>query len=347
MKSKYQPPYTITQAILNLVAEISETMGRLSALPDAAKVLRLRRINRIRTIQGSLAIEGNTLSEEQITAILDGKRVAAPSREIQEAQNAIAVYDRLEKWLPDVEKDLLEAHRMLMAGLIDETGSYRGGGVGVMTGRQVIHMAPPADRVPRLMGDLFQWLKFTKQHSLIASSVFHYEFEFIHPFADGNGRTGRLWQTLILTRWNPLFSDIPIESLVYKHQAEYYRALQQSTDQTDSAPFIDFMLKMIRDAISAAVAPQVAPHVTPQVERLLKAMDGEMTRGELQNVLRLRDRKSFREHYLAPALADSLIEMTIPDKPNSRLQKYRLTNSGRLWLERHAGEHKSQKSPNT
>jgi len=235
-KSPYQPPYTITPAILRLVAEVGETVGRLSAQTDTVKALRLRRINRIRTIQGSLAIEGNTLSEEQITAILDGKHVIAPSREIQEARNAIAAYDRFEHWQPHAENELLKTHRILMAGLLGEVGAYRRGGVGVMSGGQVIHMAPPADRVSPLMHDLLQWLHTTDQHPLVTSSVFHYEFEFIHPFADGNGRVGRLWQTLILFRWNPLFAHIPVESLVHEHQAQYYQALQHSTAQTDSAP---------------------------------------------------------------------------------------------------------------
>ena len=233
--SAYQPPYTITPEILNRVAAISEAIGRLTVLTDPARVLRLRRISRIRTIQGSLAIEGNTLSEAQITAILEGKRVIAPPREVQEVKNALAAYDRFDTWEPEAEKDLLEAHQFLLASLIDEAGIYRRGGVGVMAGQQVIHMAPPADRVPHLMADLFGWLATTDAHPLIASSVFHYEFEFIHPFADGNGRMGRLWQSLILARWNPLFADIPVESLIFEHQAEYYQALQESTHQTDSA----------------------------------------------------------------------------------------------------------------
>ena len=190
--ANYQPPYTITPVILNRVAAISEAIGRLTVLTDQAKALRLRRINRIRTIHGSLAIEGNTLSEAQITAILEGKRVIAPPREVQEVKNALAAYDRFDTWKPEAEKDLLEAHRILMSGLIDEAGMYRRGGVGVMAGQQVIHMAPPADRVPHLMDDLFGWLAATDAHPLIASSVFHYELEFIHPFADGNGRMGRL-----------------------------------------------------------------------------------------------------------------------------------------------------------
>jgi Fic family protein len=330
-----RPPYTITPEILNRVAEISETIGRLSVLTDQARVLRLRRINRIRTIHGSLAIEGNSLSEAQITAILDGRRVIAQPREVQEVKNALAVYDRFDSWRAENEKDLLEAHQVLMSGLIEEAGVYRRGGVGVMAGQQVIHMAPPAERVPQLMGDLFGWLSVTDVHPLIASAVFHYEFEFIHPFADGNGRMGRLWQSLILTRWNPLFADIPVESLVFEHQAEYYRALQESTRQTDSAPFIAFMLRMILDAVTTS-APQVTPQVTPQVGELLMVIRGEMSRERLQSSLGLLDRKSFRERYLKPALADGLIEMTIPDKPKSRLQKYRLTDKGRQLLAQHA-----------
>ncbi|MDD2316197.1 MAG: Fic family protein [Desulfobacterales bacterium] len=333
-KSSYQPHYTITPEILNRVAAISEAIGRLTVLTDKARALRLRRINRIRTIHGSLAIEGNTLSEAQITAILEGKRVIAPPREVQEVKNALAAYDRFDSWKPEAEKDFLEAHRILMSGLIDEAGIYRRGGVGVMAGRQVIHMAPPADRVPHLMSDLFGWLAATDAHPLIASSVFHYEFEFIHPFADGNGRMGRLWQSLILARWNPLFAHIPVENLIFEHQAEYYQAIQDSTRQTDSAPFIAFMLRMILDTVTTS-APQVSPQVTPQVGELLAVIQGEMGRETLQSALGLSDRKSFRERYLKPALTDGLIEMTIPDKPNSRLQKYRLTDKGRQWLAQH------------
>jgi hypothetical protein len=217
-----------------------------------------------------------------------------------------------------------------MSGLIDETGLYRHGGVGVMAGQQVIHMAPPADRVPRLMGDLFDWLTATDAHPLIASSVFHYEFEFIHPFADGNGRMGRLWQSLILAGWNHLFADIPVESFIFEHQPEYYLAIQESTRQTDSGPFITFMLRMILDTVTTS-----APQVTPQVGEMLTAINGEMGREALQYALGLSDQKSFRERYLKPALADGLIEMTIPDKPTSRLQKYRLTDKGRQWLSQH------------
>jgi len=331
----YQPPFTITPRILNLVAAISEAIGRLSVLAEADRALRLRRANRIRTIHGSLAIEGNTLSEAQITAILEGRRVLAPPREVQEVKNALAVYDRFDAWNPDAEKELLEAHRMLMSDLIDEAGAYRRGGVGVMAGEQVIHMAPPADRVPHLMGDLFGWLAADESHPLIRGAVFHYEFEFIHPFTDGNGRMGRLWQSLILSRWNPLLAHVPVENLICEHQEEYYQALQESTRETDSAPFITFILQMLSNCIDAT--PQVAPHVTPQVGELLAVVEGEMSREELQQALGLKDRKSFSQRYLKPALDDGLLEMTLPDKPNSRLQKYRLTASGREWLKERPG----------
>ena len=253
---KYRPPFTITPQILNLVAGISEAVGRLTAIAEQTSALRLRRINRVRTIQGSLAIEGNTLSEAQITAILDGQRVIAPPREVQEVKNALAAYDFFGTWRPASETDVLEAHRILMSGLIDEAGRYRSGGVGVMAGQRVVHMAPPAGRVSQLMGDLFSWLAATDVHPLIAASVFHYEFEFIHPFADGNGRMGRLWQSLILAHWNPLFADMPVESLVFDHQQKYYQALQESSGQADSAPFITFMLQMILETLSTAT-PQI------------------------------------------------------------------------------------------
>lgn len=328
----YQPPYTLTSEVVSLVAEISERVGRLTVQFDQESQLRLRRINRIRTVAGSLAIEGNTLSEEQITAILDGKRVLAPPREIQEARNALAAYEQLPKWNPQHQADLLAAHRVLMLGLMDSVGSYRPGGVGVMAGDQVLHMAPPANQVPRLMNELFDWLNATDDHPLITSSVFHYEFEFIHPFADGNGRMGRLWQTLLLSRWKPLFANLPVESLVHQHQAEYYQAINRSTAQTNSTPFITFMLSMIRDALLNSATPQVGPQVTPQVAALLMAIKSDMSREQLQAALGLTDRKSFRERYLLPALAAHWIEMTIPDKPQSRLQKYRLSPSGKAKL---------------
>ncbi len=327
--SAYTPPFTLNAEILGAIAAICELVGRLSATDEMAGVLRLRRIHRIRTIQGSLAIEGNTLTEEQITAILEGKRVIAPAREVQEVKNAISAYEHFQEWDAKKEEHLLQAHRSLMAGLVGDAGTYRSGGVGVMSGETVIHMAPPAERVPELMADLFGWLSTSEIHPLVSSSVFHYEFEFIHPFSDGNGRMGRLWQSLILSNWNPVFAHLPVESLIFERQEAYYQAIEESTRRSDSAPFLIFMSSAIRDALSAA-APQVTPQVTPQVLELLQVVRGETSRAELQAMLGLRDRKSFFERYLRPALSLGLLEMCIPDKPNSRLQKYRLTAKGRI-----------------
>lgn len=326
--SSYSPPFTLNAEILGYIAKICELMGRLSTTDEMAGMLRLRRIHRIRTIQGSLAIEGNTLTEAQITAILEGKRVIAPPREVQEVKNALSAYEHFHHWCPEKEEDLLEAHRLLMSGLIDDAGFYRAGGVGVMSGGSVIHMAPPADRVHQLMADLLSWLSTSTIHPLVSSSVFHYEFEFIHPFSDGNGRMGRLWQSLILAKWNPVFAHLPVESLVFERQEAYYRALQESTRESDSASFIVFMLGALHDAL-ISVTPQVVPQVTPQVLELLRTMKSEVSRVELQALLGLRDRKSFFERYLRPSLSLGLVEMSIPDKPNSRLQKYRLTGKGR------------------
>ena len=331
---KYQPPYTITSKIIHLIAQISENIGRLTVLEEIHDSLKLRKANRIRTIQGSLAIEGNTLSTEQITAILNGKTVIAPPKEVQEVRNAIKAYEAFQQWQPSQEVDLLKAHQILMTGLIDEIGQYRHGGVGVMSGSRVVHMAPPANQVPRLMSDLLQWLKDSSEHPLIQSSIFHYEFEFMHPFTDGNGRMGRLWQTLILSRWNPIFANIPVESLIYQNQKAYYEALQASTDRTDSAPFIEFILQMILDAIlSSNDTAQDSDHstaqdsvqVSDQALRLISAMKQEdYTLAELMQFIGLTHRATFQKNYLNPAIEAGLIERTIPDKPKSPKQKYRL-----------------------
>lgn len=331
---KYQPPFVITSKIIHLISQISESIGRLTILAEIQDSLKLRKANRIRTIQGSLAIEGNTLSEEQITAILNGKPVIAPPKEIQEVRNAIKAYEEFQQWQPTDEHDLLKAHQILMTGLIDEIGQYRHGGVGVMSGDRVVHVAPPASQVPRLMSDLLQWLAQSDEHPFIQSSVFHYEFEFIHPFTDGNGRMGRLWQTLILSRWNPIFANIPVESLIYQNQRAYYDALQASTDQTNSAPFIEFILQMIFDAIQSSKATdqatvhdtdQVAVQDSDHVQRLISVMgQREYSLTELMSLLNLSHRPTFQQNYLNPAMEAGVIERTIPDKPKSPKQRYRL-----------------------
>ena len=319
------PPYTITPAILDLSIRIGEAVGRAEEAA-VGEDLRLQQINRIRTIQGSLAIEGNSLTEDEITTILEGRPVIASPREVQEVRNAFGAYDAFPQWHPAREADLLRAHEMLMMGLLDAPGHYRRVGVAVGGGGKVHHVGPPADRVPHLMANLLSWLGDTDEHPLIASSVFHYEFEFIHPFEDGNGRMGRLWQALILTRWNPLFAWIPVESLIHARQSEYYAAIRESSAQGDSTPFITYMLEAIHEAI---LTPQEMPHVIPQVTRLLSVLEGEMSARQLLHVLGLADRKSFRERYLLPAVEHALVEMTRPESPRARNQKYRLTARGR------------------
>jgi len=237
-------------------------------------------------------------------------------------------------WKATSKKNMLAAHNILMAGLVDNPGKFRTLGVGVLSGKTVVPMAPPAPRVPELMDNLFKWLEKTDTHPLVASSVFHYEFEFIHPFEDGNGRMGRLWQSLILSAWNPLFANLPVESIIHQHQAKYYEVLNKSTQNTESSVFIEFMLQAILDTLKQLPTPEVMPEVTPEVKKLLLAVSGAMTRQEIQKKLKLKDEKNFRENYQQPAVTLGLIEMTVPDKPNSRLQKYRLTGKGAALVQR-------------
>ncbi len=292
--SRYQPPFSITPSVLNLVVEIGELLGHWSAKRGEASPL-LRKENRIRTIQASLAIEHNSLSMEQVTALLEGKRVLAPAKDIQEVRNAIRAYELMPGWHAanisdlltahktlmtglvdrpgalrgDIQEvrnairayelmpgwhaanisDLLTAHKTLMTGLVDRPGALRGGNVGIYRGTQVIHMAPPAAQVPRLIADLLSWLEHTELHPLIASSVFHYEFEFIHPFADGNGRMGRLWQTLILSQWRQELAWLPVETLIHHQQERYYDILGACDKTSDCTLFVTWMLQNILAAL--------------------------------------------------------------------------------------------------
>lgn len=237
----YIPPFNISSRAINLIAEISAQIERY-AIRLENEGLKLRKANRIRTIHSSLAIEGNNLSENQVRDIINGKNVIAPLREIQEVKNAIRTYDLYGSLNPFKIDDLLQAHATMMEALTDDAGHFRKGGVGVFSETGLVHMAPPADRVPQLIADLFGWLVTSTDHLLIRSCVFHYEFEFIHPFSDGNGRIGRLWQSLILGSLHPLFEHLPVENMVYSNQQAYYDAIAASNAQAQSGPFIDFML---------------------------------------------------------------------------------------------------------
>lgn len=259
------PPFDISAEAINRIAEISALLERHNIALEGEHGLKLRKANRIKTIHSSLAIEGNTLSENEVRDIINGKQVVAPIRQIQEVKNAIRVYDLYSQLNPFSEKDLRKAHGIMMEALTDDAGRYRSGGVGVFGEKGLVHMAPPSQRVPELMGDLFAWLKKSKDHLLIRSCVFHYEFEFIHPFSDGNGRTGRLWQSLILGRLNPLFEHLPVENMVYANQQEYYNAIAASTAEGQSGPFIDFMLNEILKTLQKSIKEEVPNKVPDKV----------------------------------------------------------------------------------
>jgi len=243
------PPYQITPEILKLIASISEKIGQINAKFLDKPSPKLRKENRIKTIHSSLSIEGNTLTEEQITALIEKKRIIGPEKDVNEVLNAIRVYDQLQSFDPKSSKSFLNAHEILMKGLVSDNGKYRKRGVGIMAGDRIAHMAPPAANVPHLMNDLFEYLKTSKEISLIKSCVFHYEMEFIHPFIDGNGRMGRLWQTLILMKEYPVFEFIPFENIIHKTQSEYYHTLSQSDKSGSSTPFIEYMLGVVNDSL--------------------------------------------------------------------------------------------------
>jgi len=325
MEQGYMPPYTITEEIMNLVAEISEIVGRVTSWEHMNANPKLRRNNRIRTIHASLAIENNTLSLEQVAAIIDGKRVLGAPAEIREVQNAYQAYDQLLAFDPYSLSDLLCAHGMLMNDLVGEAGVFRSGGVGVFNGKRLIHMAPPAEFVHEQISNLLDWAKKCKAHPLIKSCVFHYEFEFIHPFADGNGRMGRMWHTLLLYQWKPLFAWLPVESVIRERQQEYYEALRIADSLGHSTPFIEFLLEAILDALREVEADAIpATDVTPTLKLLLEKLGNEeLSSSELMQRLGLKNRAAFSRTYLKPALEQGLIQMTIPDKPNSRNQRYK------------------------
>ena len=262
-----KPTFTVSAKAISMIAEISALLERHSILMEKDS-LRLRKSNKIKTIHSSLAIEGNNLSEKHVSDILNGKKVVAPIREIQEVKNAIKTYDKFQKYNPFSISDLLKAHADMMESLVSEAGKFRAGGVGVFNGDIAVHIAPPAGMVLELIENLFDWLKNSKDHLLIKSCVFHFEFEFIHPFADGNGRMGRLWQSLILSKYNPLFQYLPIETMVYNNQQDYYKSINDSSTENDAGIFVDFMLGEILNTLKL--------HPTSQNGRVSGGLNGRV-----------------------------------------------------------------------
>ena len=325
---EYKPPFTITNEILAYVSSISEKIGRISAVSNLESKPHLRRNNRIKSIHSSLKIEANSLSLGQVRDVINGKMVLGEQKEIQEVKNAYAAYERFSEIQPFSIKSLKLFHGIMTKYVVEESGDFRRGEEGVFNGDECIFMAPPAQFVPQLMGDLFAWMKEEKNnvHPLIMSSVFHYEFVFIHPFADGNGRMARLWHTAMLAKWKPVFEYIPIESQIEKFQNEYYKAIARCHGEGESTLFIEFMLSQI-DKILDDVSAQVSEdneQLSDYLKRLLEIMEYDVpyTSNTLMNKLGLKSKEGFRRNYLRPAIDMNLICMTIPDKPNSRNQRY-------------------------
>jgi len=268
-----RPPFEITPLCIRLLTDIERLLGRYEGLHHPRPAPLLRKSLRVKTVQGSVAIEGNALTEEQVTAVLEGKRVVGPRRDILEVQNALAAYERLADWKPGRRADFLKAHGVLMTGLLERAGRWRTGGVGVLKGKKVIHIAPPAGRVPFLVKELLDFhATDTETHPVIKAAVVHYELEFIHPFEDGNGRMGRLWHTLILSHYHPLFQHVPIESVIRERQKEYYSVLGKCNQAGHSTAFIEFSLAATQEALERTLS-QLVPATVTSEQRLETAQE--------------------------------------------------------------------------
>ncbi len=324
---RYTPPFHITNEMLTLVSSISEKLGRISITGNLETRPHLRKNNRIKSIHSSLKIEANSLSLGQVRDVIGGKTVLGEQKEIQEVKNAYAAYERIAGIDPYDMDDLLEIHGVMTKYLVDEAGVFRSGEEGVFSGDKCIFMAPPAKMVPSLMRDLFAWLKSAKNevHPLILSAVFHYEFVFIHPFADGNGRMARLWHTAFLTKWNPIFEYVPIESRIEQFQDDYYDAIAKCHAAGDSDIFIRFMLEKIDGVLDEFIrSAKETESISEYVKKLLEVMeyDTPYTLDSLMSKLGIRSKESFRKNYMHPALRLDLVRMTLPDKPKSKNQRY-------------------------
>lgn len=325
---EYKPPFTITNEILSYVSSVSEKIGRITATGNLEAKPHLRKNNRIKSIHSSLKIEANSLSLGQVRDVINGKSVLGEQKEIQEVKNAYAAYERFSEIDPYSIKHLKQFHGIMTKYVVEESGEFRRGEEGVFNGDQCIFMAPPARLVPQLMEELFGWMKEVQNdvHPLILGSVFHYEFVYIHPFSDGNGRMARLWHTAILSGWKPVFAYIPIESQIEKFQDEYYEAIAKCHVAGESTIFIEFMLSQI-DKILDDISVQISEeneYLSEAVKKLLEVMEYDVpyTSKALMEKLELKSREGFRRNYLHPAIELNLIHMTIPDKPNSRNQRY-------------------------
>ena len=321
--NNYIPPFKINNNMLSLVSDIMEKIGKLNSL-NLDKNPRLRKQNRINSIHSSLAIENNKLSYDQVMDVINDKFVIGPQKEIQEVKNAYNAYQMLTKVDPYSIEDLKKVHGVMTFLTIEESGKFRKGPEGVFDGEKCIFICPPADRVNELMNNLFNWMKENNDiHPLILSSIFHYEFVFIHPFSDGNGRIARLWQNIILYNWKNIFEYLPIESRIYKYQEEYYDAIAKCHVNGDSNVFIEFMLKMISESLDE-VSLMPIDNNTININNLLNVMEinKPMTSKEIMKKLKIKSKETLRNNYLDPAIDAGYVKLTIPDKPTSKNQMY-------------------------
>ena len=324
----YVPPFSITNSMLELVSEISEKVGKINSRVELESRPHLRRNNRIRSIHASLRIEANSLSLSEVRDVIDGNLVLGDKKEIQEVKNAYESYKYVSEINPTSITDLKKIHGIMTHKILDEAGFFRKGEEGVFSGDRCIFVAPPPHMVSTLMKDLMTWIekKNGTIHPLILSAVFHYEFVFIHPFSDGNGRMARLWHTVMLYRWRDIFEYIPLESQIEKYQEEYYNAIAKSHVDGHSDRFIEFMLEMIDQILDEVLlkSSKTNASASEYVKRMLEAMEYDVpyTARSIMELLGLRSKETLRKNYINPAIKLGLIRMTLPDKPNSKNQRY-------------------------
>ena len=327
MINMYKPPFSITEEMLNLSMSISEKVAKIPFFDSLNRMPILRRNSQIKSIYSSLAIEANSLSISQVKDVIDGKIVIGEQKEITEVKNAYKAYEMISEFDGYLEKDCLKAHSVLTNLILSDSGKFRDHEEGVFDGDKVIFVAPPAHLVPKLVADLFDWLQNDLSTPLlIKSCIFHYEFVFIHPFSDGNGRIARLWQNVLLMKWNKIFKYIPIESNIKEWQAEYYRAISESHKRGDSNVFIEFMLKAIDKSLDEVLTSceKEKANISEQVNGLLEVMEYgvPLSANEIMKRLNVKSKETLRSSYLNPAMENGLVEMTLPDKPNSKNQRY-------------------------
>lgn len=324
----YVPPFEITNTIIDYISRIMEKIGKLDNYTNFNKKPLLRKNNKIRSIHSTLAIEANSLSLKQVQDVIDGKLVIGKQKEIQEVKNAYKAYEMINDINPYSIEDLKKIHGVMTYLILDESGEYRKGNEGVFDGEKCIHICPPPKQVNELMNQLFYWMKKCKNnlHPLILSAVFHYEFVFIHPFKDGNGRTARLWHNILLSNWKEIFQYFPIESQLKKYQDKYYQAIADCNLQGSSTIFIEFMLKMIDEVLDQALNMSEMP-ITEKIININKLLDvmeynKPMTANEIMNKLGIKSKETLRTVYLNPAIEEGAVALTIPDKPTSKNQMY-------------------------